>query len=641
MPRIYKLVVVLLALAGAVWFLTRGCHSGAGEPLQDAVVPPSALPSRAQPSPGTPGVPAPAKTPEDPPRAEVSTNATPANGPARVRVVLVDERTRAPVPHLVAELRSSDATLERMESDDDGRLTSKASFPPGTYRLDLSSERAANDLIQTGKKADANAFPVDVEIKLAAGPESADRPVLAVPVGPTFQFVAGWPPGLAAERFTAQLSCADPRQAFDKLFARVRPGAPPWARFSPLARFLSGGPPWGVRVTSEDGLWVANATVETLDQSALRPIALEFTARGRIVGRLFDPDQAPIARTWVQAWLPDSSFKNPAKRPVLVLTDQDGRFDLRALEPGAYTLKVEADGFDPLAEKIEVPALTRVEHDVHARRPDPTSLGSIRGHLTSRSRTYAGRVRVSLRPDFPPYAARNLDVEWKEVGGAKEAKFEFKDLVPGTYGITVDAKDLVQVDPREQNLQPSNEVHEITIDDSGARVTIPIRVVGDEDGAPLRGFNVVASVRGSRGARAVASAAREGIEAALAGAPVGATLDLVVHAGRERQIGWQSMVVTSPPEPLVLRLKQGFGTEVTAQGPAREPLSGARIYFDDVLAGTTDDLGVLRVALATTPSVCRVEYRDWVLDSSGDILPDTGRFRTEMPFLRVRMKPRN
>lgn len=640
MGRLSRLFAALIALGGIVWFLMRDPRADTRARPQDTVERSativSPLDSSSKP---TSDVASPlASPPTTSPRAGAAPSVGGADEKVPVRVRLVDDETHDPVPHLVAELRSSDVALERIESDDHGLLHSTGTFAPGPYRLDLASERAPNDLIQGKKKADASAFPQDVELTLSAHQPSDPVAEFAVPVGPTFQFVAGWPAGLSADAFSVQLSSADPRQGWDKLYARVHSGSSPWARFSPLARFLSGGPPWGLRVTSEDGLWLATATVENLDKRALAPVQLDFTARGRIVGRLLGPDAAPVVKHWVQGWLPDSSFENAAKRPVLVLTDAEGRFDLRALEPGRYTIRAEVDGFDPYAGAVDVPALTKVEHEVRLVAPDPATLGSIRGRITSRSGTYSGPVHVRLRPNFPPYAARVVDVVWKEEAAARQATFEFDKLVPGEYSIVAVPVELVPVLPRKVDTRPSSDLIELSIDDLGERVDVPLQVVADEDGAPLPGFRVDATIRG-RETQGIAKAGKDETTSQIRGAPVGATLELVVYTHPDRQILWQDVVVTSPATPLVLRVKKGFGARILVRGPADEPLAGTQVFLDDELAGTTDEQGELRVARAKAPTVLRAEFRDWVLAPGGDVLPDTGKFRTEAPTVRVRMKP--
>lgn len=574
-----------------------------------------------------------------PPRAEVPADRPQSPNLVRLRLRLVDEETRAPVPLYSLALTSMGQRLELLTSDEQGIVTGAGEFAPGKYEFDLSIERSPNDLIQAKRKGEAAVFPKTAEWLIAPAEANLEPPELAIPLGPTLEFVAPWPAGLSAERFSAQLSSADPRQAWDKLYARLRPAAMPWARFSPLARFLSGGPPWGVRVSSDDGLWLAIGTVESLSKRDLAPIALQFSARGRVVGRVLDTEDAPIVKTWVQAWLPDSSFDNPNRRPTLVLTDGEGRFDLRTLEPGTYTLRVQADGFDPLADEVEVAALATVERDLRVTRPDPSTLGAIRGRITSFSGSYVGPLRVRLRANFPPYAARYLDAKWLGETGAREASFEFEAMTEGEYTLEVTPQDLVAVDPGPVLTRPSQEWLEFRIDDRGERIDLPVRVVADEDGSPLTAFRIDVDTVGGKGARATFKAGKDESTAWLRGAVVGSTLALTVYAQPDRQILWHEINVERSEQPLELRVKAGWGAKVIVRGPADELLSGVRISFDGEDVGASDDAGELRVGLPRLPTVLSAQFGDWVLDVGGDVLADTGRFPLEMPYLRVRMRP--
>lgn len=634
--------LALLALAGLVAFASRDCAGDAvgTRPVDHRAEAAGDLDSQGG-EPTTGG----RETAELPlsaseaPRTEVPTDRPQAASLHRLRLRLIDDETRAPVPQYSTALVAMGERLEALTSDEQGIVISTGAYAPGSYELDLSIERSPKDLIQAKRKGEAAAFAKTAECSLTPSDEPSAPLELAIATGPTLEFVAAWPAGLGAERFTAQLSSADPRQAWDKLFARVRPAAIPWARFSPLARFLSGGPPWGVRVSSDDGLWLASGVVETLDERRLAPIDLQFSARGRVVGRLLDAADAPVVKTWVQAWLPDSSFDDALRRPTLALTDGEGRYDLRTLEPGRYTLRVQADGFEPLADEVDVVALATLEHDLRAVRPDPSTLGAIRGRITSSSGTYSAPLRVRLRANFPPYAARFIDAKWQDAAGAREAGFEFEALTEGEYSVEVSPQDLVAVEPNAVTTRPSREQLEFRVDDLGVRVDLPVRVVADEDGSPLTAFRIDALAVDGKGAHATFKVGKEESTAWLRGAVVGSTLALTVYAQPDRQILWREITVAPGVEPLELRVKSGWGARVIVRGPADELLPGVRILFDGEEAGVSDATGELRVGLPRLPTVLSAHFGDWVLDVGGDVIADTGRFPLEAGNLRVRMRP--
>jgi hypothetical protein len=634
MSKPWKLLFVLVLFCGGLWLGLRPRHAGSA-----GLERPQPTPARQEPARSDTGRNEPERleSAHDPASdGRISPGARQDAALARVRLRLVDEATHEPVPFLAAALHDKVEVLERLESDAQGRLTSKGEFPPGDYVLDFSSERSAGDLIQTRAK-EAKAIASELPLALALADEAAPAADFPLPVGPTYTFVSTWPGGKSPVSFNAQLGGADPRLAFDRLFAPLHEGPPAWARFSPLAQLLGGGPPFLVRVTSEDGLWYAGANVESVAGRAATPLTLVFEARARLVGRVLDPAGKPVAGEWLQAWAPGASFDNPTRRPLLVTTTEDGAFDLRAIEPARYTLKLEGKGFLPFTEEVEVPSLTRVEHDVQLARPDPAQFGPVRGHVTSRSGNYTERLLVLLTPEAPPRNGQTAWVEWSGDTGAKSGTFEFKDLMPGDYTLDLRPGDLAGIEPRKLVVQPAQKTLEFVVQDSGARAELRVHVVSDEDGATLKAFRLSATIQGSDDRTTLVPRSGE-TDVVLREAPVGATLDLRIEM-QGRQMLWTTVVVAEKPEPLVLKLKTGWGAEFTVMGPKLEPLAGAKLFLDDEPAGVADEKGVVRAALPAVPQKCRVEYKDWKLAPGGEVSPETGQFRAWQAWIQVRMEP--
>jgi len=164
-----------------------------------------------------------------------------------------------------------------------------------------------------------------------------------------------------------------------------------------------------------------------------------------------------------------------------------------------------------------------------------------------------------------------------------------------------------------------------------------VHVVSEEDGATLKAFRLSAGVQGSDDHTTLVAKSGE-TDVVLRAAPVGATLDLRVEM-QGRQMLWTSVVVAEQPEPLVLKLKTGWGAEFSVMGPKLEPLAGAKLYLDEELAGTADLKGIVRAALPAVPQKCRVEYKDWKLAPGGEVSPETGQFRAWQAWIQVRMEP--
>ena len=636
MSKLLKTVLVLVLLAAGIGVLALLTPRPAIHPTE-ASVPANAAPAAQRaPEPARPAAPA-TKLEGGSSSAQRAANGASGDDPrARVRLRLVDERTREPLPFVEVVLHERVEVLERMESDAQGLLQSKGEYPPGEYALDFDSERHEGDLIQTRMK-EARELRPEIAFTLALGDEKAPAPDFPTPAGPSFTIQSSWPRNLSPASFTALLSGADPRLAFDRLFAPLHDGKPVWTRFSPLARFMGGGPPYLLRVTSEDGLWYASATIDKLEVRARPPIELVFEPRARLVGRVLAPDGRPFGNEQIQAWPPGASFESTTNRPLLLTTRDDGSFDLRAAVPGHYTLKLEGKGFLSFSEEIELPALTRIQHDLHLVRPDPSQLMSIRGHVTSTSGTYEGRVLVLLTPEISQRGSTSAFLEWSGEPGAKTGSFEFKLLMPGNYTVDLRPPDLVGVEPRKLAVHPSDELHEFVVQDKGARAELHVSVLGAEDDAPLKAWRLSASVQGSSEQTTLVPKSDES-EVVLRAAPIGSTLELRVTM-QGRQTLWTNYVVPEKPEPLVLKLKQGWGAELTVMGPKLEPLEGAKVFLDEELAGVADAKGTVRATRTLVPQKCRVEYRDWKMAPGGEVSPETGQFRAWQAWIQVRMEP--
>src|SRR5258706_4843077 len=310
-----------------------------------------------------------------------------------------------------------------------------------------------------------------------------------------------------------------------------------------------------------------------------------------------------------------------------------------AVEPGRYTLKLEGQGFLPFGERVAVPALTGVEQEVQLARPDPGRLAPVRGHVASRSGNYAEQLLVLLTPEAPPRNGQTAWVDWTGEAGAKSGSFEFKDLMPGDYTLDLRPGDLAGVEPRKLVVQPAQKPLEFVVQDSGARAELHVRVVADEDGSTLEAYRLSATVQGSEDHTTLVPKSGEP-EVVLRAAPIGATLDLRVEM-QGRQMLWTSVVVAEKPEPLVFKLKQGWGAELSVLGPKLEPLAGAKVFLDEELAGVADEKGVVRAVLPQVPQKCRVEYKDWKLAPGGEVSPETGQFRAWQAWIQVRMEPAN
>lgn len=634
MARAAKLLSFLLVAGFVLWLVLRA-REGAPAPRLPTQSSPDLLAE--SPLPRTPEARTAAELPTGDAAGARQAAAPGAAARARVNLRLVDAATHEPAPRVRVELKRGPELVEALESDAAGLLAGRFEHEPGEYVLDFSSERHEGDLIQTRVK-EAKAIASELPLVLAPAAPGAAPAELAIPLGPSYALTANWPGGLSPASFAAELRGADPRLAFDRVFAPVEEGPPAWVRFSPVASLLGGGPPWTVNVTSTNALWRASARVESVVGRGALPLALEFQPRARLVGRVVDPDGKAVPNQWVQAWLPGASFDDPARRPALCLTKADGSFDFRAIEPGRTTLKVEATGCLPFEDVLELAPLERVERELVLARPDPSTLAPIRGRLTSQSGRYDESLPVRLVPRTPPNDGPTTRVQWSGPPGQRVGRFAFEGLAPREYGIEFQLPDLAGVEPRAPSVRPGGDELAFVVEDGGARVDLELRAVSAEDRAPLQGWSVTARLGGARELRTMVALRHGEVGARVRRVPVGAQVELELVLPERRTL-WTRVVASAAPEPLVFELARGWGAVILVQGPAQEALVGARVFLDEELAGTTDERGELRASLDHTPQRCRVEYKDWKPAASGEVSPETGLFRAWQGTIRARMQP--
>lgn len=546
-----------------------------------------------------------------------------AAGARSIRVRFVDERTNEPVPAL--ELALGDApTSKRLATDSNGEIELTAS-PLARVVLDVAELAAGDDLIQTTKPPPASAR-VEITVPADAGTEPI---VQRVAVGPTYRLDLVVPPGHVADELDATLRSADPRKAFDVARAIVRNGTPHWLRFRPTAYAVAGGPPWKLEVQTSDGLWSAAAEVDEREGIARKKVALALDARARLSGKLTSPSGDAIAREWVRLEREGATFESATNRPLMLNTRADGSFDFRALAPGKWTLSATVAGFETWRNDFVLAALETRTADVKLVAAEPSSLARIEGSIESKSGAYAGRVFVAIFP-AGTHAGKDVKVEWSESDGRRRGRFAAADLKPGRYRVTARASGLLAVEPREIEVETGAELVRFVVRDDVETVAWHARAFAD--GRPLDAFRVTLEANGL----VTSAGAKQGL-AVLENLPRGTTCEFAVRAdGFAPNYG--EVVIdggTSAENARRFDLRPGWGTDVTVVDTSDRPLEGVRVSFDGRFAATTDARGRARIALESVPQAVSVEYEGWRIAPGTSVDPQTGKFRTWEPFLRL------
>lgn len=563
--------------------------------------------------------------------------AAPTEPRTSLRGAVVDARDRSPLADYALRV-SSGAGLEDVRTGPDGRFATRTTFPAGPVRVELVELKRPGDLLQTRRQEAAAAVSeVDVAQRILADGTAAEVEI-AAEAGPRFVFEAAWPAAAPPEDFSATLSCADPRRAFDRVNARVRAGNPlPWTRFSALAAFVGGGPPFRIALRSDDGLWFASVDVATTDGSTepLRPV---FERRARLRGRLTDEAGAPVAKEYLLATRDGASFASADNRPTPLLSDAGGGFDGPAMLPGDYDLRADLDGFEPASRRVRLVAGESTEVDVKLRRlPPPTGRASVR--VVSRTGAFRGPAKASLvRIDGgAKRSSATADVRFADEGGAQVGRCTLEGLAAGTYRVSLllGAR-LEAVEPAAAEVLADGPEALLTVLDEARARTLRFRVVAAEDGAPLAAFSAEVRPVGVPDARPRRATGAAGT-AEFAGGAEGAAFAYAVRAeGRAPSFG--AVALDADVVEVPVRAAAGYGVDVRVRDEKGEPLAGAVVRFDGVEHGVSDADGLVRAALPRKPARLSVEAagRRRVPDS---VVPEDGSFRDWMEELVVVMRP--
>ena len=533
---------------------------------------------------------------------------------------LVDEDTGEPVPDLRVVLRSSDGQTETLRSDARGLAVSLESWAESPRTLEIEGEATPRDLVQSSRPPQRLlGEPIAVTLDEDRDP---GLPVeVAVPVGPTWTLdLVGMPPGLAAHELDAVLASADAAKAFDKVYAKVRPGAPPWLRFGPLARLVTPGPPWRVTLTSDDGLWSGSALVDRVSGADTTPLVVELDSRARVHGLLHDADGAPVASSYVQLWPEASVAADSKKRPSFALTDEQGQFDFRGLEPNTYALKVAVTGHEPYEEPLDLLGGQTVEMDVRLISSATRVRGRVQGRVESQTGRYAGSMSAALVL-AESNAVLSAKVEWSEENGRSVGHFSFDDVGEEFVLVWLHGGDLFDVSPeRLEASSTANEELEFLVHDEGGFVTLGFEVRAATGRMPVRVFELrlEAHVRGEP--KTVTQRTESGV-VRFGGIPPRTPFTWTLRAD-EHAVHWGEGVAPAEDRSEVLNPPRGFGLELQARSSKGEPLAGAQVLFDDVLVATCDEHGRARIQTEEAPAKIRVEHLDWVPSEASQVRAD-------------------
>ncbi|MCP3914304.1 MAG: hypothetical protein GY711_01975 [bacterium] len=85
-------------------------------------------------------------------------------------------------------------------------------------------------------------------------------------------------------------------------------------------------------------------------------------------------------------------------------------------------------------------------------------------------------------------------------------------------------------------------------------------------------------------------------------------------------------------------LRRGWSGQVRALDEQGRPLAGVEVLADAVTLGFTDHAGRLDCFHASKPGELSLAMEGWTL-SDGDVSPEDGSYREDVPFLACTLRP--
>lgn len=417
----------------------------------------------------------------------VSTSRESVASPTERSLTLVDERTQRPLACF--SVRVDDRLFL---SDAEGRLRVPASAvrlipidDPGlTTMSSVSHTRTEERAITRG--------PVEIP----------DDGLIALRVGPTFRLdvSAGTFADLSMLRIMlvgeGHAESKSPRQV-----ASIRPAgggfAGPWVRFGALPDGADlENATWRLDVRDMDGFVAGETPLSTVLPVEAPLVHLELAATGSVAGLV-----AGLAREHATDAV--VMLMTGAPSPSLVATaapDSTGRYALRWIAPGAYTMRVESGAHAIWTGPVEVHAgeAQVVDVSLDALPAEDPARGPVSGVVRSETGAYSGQLLVFLL-DADGNAIDIYPTTWKSAGEGQvlEAQFGFAAAPSGPLVLdVVSLTSLVTSTVTPPTFEAPRDGVEIMLRDRRPALDWRIAVLDREGREPIARFQLEVRIEG-------------------------------------------------------------------------------------------------------------------------------------------------
>ena len=454
---------------------------------------------------------------------------------AELRLVgrLLDAATDEPVPHAEIQVQNYAA-----------RHTVDASG-----RFDAEKSLRADDVLRVHDPFHGTHIR---DARVGAQRIDADGALeVRIAIGPTTRFLL--PPGAVgtAADWEARLVFAFGDEVLEQGWAPGRGDGrttvdPGWFRYdNPMRGDAFAVEPDSIRVDarSQDGTQLASGRASSWIGRSPEITRLTLDREvGTVVGTIVDLAGEGVENVRVHA-LPSAAMARPweTPRPHETGTDDDGRFELRSLVPGAWRLFV-VHGHHQVSRTVPIQVTTGRQTLDPIRLPLPSVVGDIRGRLVSEQGELPDYLHVSLRAQDG--SRQTIDTamsqsaySWRLAHQSSseersEFPFSFGDLPAGTYELEVLDPSGARWSPPVATVQaPAEDVVFTRLAEAEIR-TLRIEAFDAESGAELDQV----TVRVERGGRELTTRTIDSGSGELRVAHSGALLFWVWASGYKMQL---------------------------------------------------------------------------------------------------------
>jgi RNA polymerase sigma-70 factor, ECF subfamily len=549
----------------------------------------------------------------------------------RVRIVAADGG--APLPNFaVRVVRNPDQpeASEPVISDARGELT-------------LPGECRSGALVLNGLDHADHPSSQWHTIAADAWPAPGERLDVPFAVGPTYRLAFASPPPTGT--LSAALTSGDPRHGIGGDSGWVRNGPMPWVRLDALATSPSqlGDGPWHLVVSGGDPFWYAHGRVTTIRGEQAEPVQL-LDVRGGALRVVVTTNGAPLTSGGYYA----SVFTlGDDGKPVGIdftthLTAGRSSCSFARLPPGKYRVFLNGPGEQQHRDDVVVVAgeARDVAHDF------PAAVATHALEVIARSETGTRQLFVL---SFSAHQVGGKGITSPvplSVGNRGEQHYRFEDLADGEWDIRLEpTPHLPPWRTMVQRVAATAGIVTFVCLDRGAppEGRVVIDVTDDKTSKPIAGACVTSFVDGNQHVGTMTDLNGRAHESPyMSGVPIKV---LVCAANCLPAFVTAVPSLELDPEPVRVALQPGWGTMLVVRRPDPDSFRGAmlpgvRVLLDGVLAGVTDEQGLLLLGSSTRPRRIDLQHDQFVIDY-GSIDPVTGApdANTAYAFFVV-MKPK-